>query len=133
MGAVLISIQPYWVFLIIAKTMGWEIDKEKTVEVRKNFPKDKHWDRSVKIYCSKNKKSFNKIPKKYQPLMQMFLGKIIGEFICDTIDEYLCEQYEWGDGDISLEYRIRSVEGMKTCLDYDEIKEYGEQKPLYFC
>lgn len=35
--SVLISIQPYWVFLIIAKTMGWNIDKEKTAEVRKNF------------------------------------------------------------------------------------------------
>ena len=26
MKSVLISIQPYWVFLIIAKTMGWEIE-----------------------------------------------------------------------------------------------------------
>ena len=40
MKAVLMSIQPYWVFLIIARIMGWKIDKEKTIEVRKNFPKD---------------------------------------------------------------------------------------------
>lgn len=29
MKGVLISIQPYYVFLIIAKAMGWEIDDEQ--------------------------------------------------------------------------------------------------------
>lgn len=86
MKAVLISIKPYWVFLIIAKAVGWNIDKEKTVEVRKNYPKDKGWDKVVKIYCGKDKKSFAKIPKEYQPLMQQLLGKVIGEFICNNID-----------------------------------------------
>ena len=57
---------------------------------------------------------------------------VIGEFICDRIDEYLCQEYEWEDGQISLEYRIRSVEGRKTCLEYDEIRDYGNEKPLYF-
>ena len=76
MKAVLMSIQPYWVFLIIARKMGWHIDKEKTIEVRKNFPKDQDWNRSVEIYCSKDKKSFSQIPKKYQPLMKRFLGKV---------------------------------------------------------
>ena len=85
MRSVLISIRPYWVFLIIAKIMGWSIDKEKTVEVRKNYPKDKRWNKVVKIYCSKDKRSFSKIPKEYQPLMEHFLGKVIGEFVCDTV------------------------------------------------
>ena len=40
MKSVMISIKPYWVFLIIAKTMGWAIDKQKTVEVRKTYPQD---------------------------------------------------------------------------------------------
>ncbi len=40
MKSVLISIQPYWVFLIIARLMGWNIPQEKTVEVRKDYPKD---------------------------------------------------------------------------------------------
>ncbi len=31
MKVVLISIQPYYVFLIIARAMGWKIDQEKTV------------------------------------------------------------------------------------------------------
>lgn len=83
--AVLISIQPYYVFLIIAKAMGWDIPQEKTIEVRKTIPKDKNWDRKTIIYCCKNKNSFAKIPKEYQPLMERFLGKVIGEFVCDTI------------------------------------------------
>ncbi len=85
MKSVLISIQPYWVFLIIAKAMGWNINKEKTVEVRKNYPKDENWNKTAKIYCSKDKKSFERIPKEYQPFMKQFLGKVIGEFVCDKI------------------------------------------------
>jgi len=89
MNAVLISIQPYWVFLIIAQKMGWHIDKEKIIEVRKSFPKKQDWNKNAKIYCSKNEQSFRKIPKKYQPLMEKFLGKVIGEFVCDRIDTYI--------------------------------------------
>ena len=82
---VMISIQSYYVFLIIARLMGWDIPQYKKVEVRKDFPKDKYWNKKVHIYCSKSKKSFNRIPKEYQPLMRPFLGKVIGEFICDKI------------------------------------------------
>lgn len=132
MKSVLISIQPYWVFLIIAKIMGWEIDQEKTVEVRKNFPKDLNWNKKAIIYCSKNKQSFNRIPKKYQSLMEKFLGKVIGKFVCDRKDEYLLKEFEWESGDISPEYHIPTVEGEKTCLEYDELKEYGNNKTVYF-
>ena len=89
--SVLISIQPYWVFLIIAKAMGWNIYKEKTVEVRKTFPKDEGWNEVAKIYCSKDKKSFAKIPKEYQPFMKPLLGKVVGEFVCDGYDEFQAE------------------------------------------
>ena len=85
MKSVLISIQPYWVFLIIARLMGWNIPQEKTVEVRKDCPKASDWNKVVHIYCSKNRKSFNRIPKEYQPLMEKLLGKVIGEFVCDSI------------------------------------------------
>lgn len=85
MKSVLISIQPYWVFLIIARLMGWNIPQEKTFEVRKDYPKASDWNKRVHIYCSKNRKSFNRIPKEYQPLMEKLLGKVIGEFVCDSI------------------------------------------------
>lgn len=85
MKSVLISIQPYYVFLIIARLMGWNIPQEKTVEVRKDFPKDPAWNKRVHIYCSKNRESFNRIPAQYQPFMEKFLGKVLGEFVCDKI------------------------------------------------
>lgn len=85
MRSVLISIQPYWVFLIIAKMLGWKTDKEKTIEARKSYPKAENWDKVVKIYCSKDERSFSKIPKEYQPLMERYLGKVMGEFVCDQL------------------------------------------------
>ena len=85
MKSVLKSIQPYYVYLIIARLMGWDIPQEKTIEVRKDFPKDSAWNKKTLIYCSKNRKSFNRIPKEYQPLMARFLGKVIGQFVCNNI------------------------------------------------
>lgn len=116
--SVLISIQPYYVFLIIAKAMGWDIPQEKTIEVRKTIPRDKDWNRKAIIYCSKNKKSFAKIPRKYQPLMESFLGKVIGEFVCDGITEYPYETFN--DGEHFMPYG----ELEKICLDGWELYEY---------
>lgn len=115
--AVMISIQPYYVFLIIALKMGWDIPQDKKVEVRKDFPKNKCWNKKVHTYCSKSKKSFNRIPKEYQPLMRPVLGKVIGEFVCDKINEFKvfengAVQY-WGYYDLE-----------KSCLTYNQIAEY---------
>ena len=139
MKSVLISIQPKWVEKIASG--------KKTIEVRKSRPKLETPFKCY-IYCTKDKyqhiydlrpftngeislslTQHNKtslVPQNY------WNGKVIGEFVCDRIDKYLCEEYEWGDGDVSLEYRIRTVEGEKTCLEYDEVREYGNEKPLYF-
>lgn len=116
--SVLIAIQPYWVFLIIAKTMGWNVEEEKTVEVRKNFPKDENWDKTVKIYCSKDKKSFNRIPKEYQPEIKKLLGKVVGEFVCYEITEYPYETFN--DGEHLMPYG----ELEKTCLDGWKLYNY---------
>ena len=116
MKSVLLSVQPYWVFLIIAKAMGWDIEKEKTVEVRKNYPKADNWDKTVKIYCSKDKKSFARIPKEYRPLMQQFLGKVIGEFICDDIAIHTASCL------VVKEDREKATAG--TCLSATEIRNY---------
>ena len=129
--AVLISIQPYWVFLIIAKMMGWNIEKEKTVEVRKNYPKANDWDKTAKIYCSKDKRSFEKIPKEYQPLMQRFLGKVIGEFVCNKID-YWQNHYRTDVMHIADMSRL-------SCVPIDDLLDYlghyvdmnGVDKRLY--
>ncbi len=85
MKVVLTSIQPYYVFLIIARAMGWKVEQGKTVEIRKNFPQAGDWNKKSLIYCSQNRRSFKRIPAKYQPLMARILGKIVGEFFCDEI------------------------------------------------
>lgn len=118
MKSVLISIQPYWVFLIIAKIMGWNIGKQKTVEVRKNYPKCENWDNVAKIYCSKDKRSFAKIPKEYQPLMDRFLGKVIGEFVCDEIIVAPCGEY----------CKIPLAEAHLDSLD---LMDYADGKTVY--
>ncbi len=115
--AVLISIQPYWVFLIIAKAMGWNIDKEKTIEVRKSRPKAESWNKVAKIYCSKDKKSFNEIPKEYQPFMKPLLGKVIGEFVCQYIEGFRVED----NGGIP-NYKWCSLD--ESCVRFDDIVEY---------
>lgn len=125
MKSVLISIQPYWVFLIIARAMGWNILQKKTVEVRKDFPKASDWNKVVHIYCCKNRKSFNRIPKQYQPFMKKFLGKVMGEFVCDSIDEFLVFENK------TVQYwNYHNLE--KSCLTYDEIANYiGTNKKGY--
>ena len=124
----------YWVFLIIAKTMGWNIDKEKTVEVRKTYPQDDEWNKVGKIYCTKDKKSFNHIPKKYQPFMKRFLGKVIGEFICDDIfimwDGYAGNR---GEDCLTFDEREKYLQGnngygwhISNLKIYDEPKELNK-------
>lgn len=121
MKSVIISIKPYWVFLIIAKTMGWNIAKEKTVEVRKTCPKDDEWNKVGKIYCTKDKQSFNCIPKEYQPFMQKFLGKVIGEFVCDNIFPVSYTMDGFAD----------AVDCNTSCLSPKDFIAYGKGKALY--
>ncbi len=136
MKSVLISIQPYWVFLIIARLMGWNIPQEKTVEVRKDYPKDRAWNKAVHIYCSKNRKSFNRIPKQYQPFMEKFLGKVMGEFVCDEITK-LNYDTDWGvepphEGYFFTETPPEHVLlDFNSCLTNKELTDYGKRKPLY--
>ena len=128
MKSVLISIQPYWVFLIIAKKMGWKIGKEKNIEVRKNCPKGEKWDKKVKIYCSKDKKSFNRIPKEYQPLMELLLGKVIGEFVCNKITYFgNISTDPWCSllGDVHESHKRLVTKD--ACLTEKELLKYGGQ------
>ena len=95
--------------------MGWDIPQEKTIEVRKDFPKDPAWNKRVHIYCSKNRKSFNRIPKQYQPLMAKFLGKVIGNFVCARISQLNSYCLDGED-------RLKDT----TCLDDAELMDYVE-------
>lgn len=120
-ASLILSTQPYYVFLIIARTMGWPIPQHKEVEVRKDFPKASDWNRTVHIYCSKNMRSFNRIPAQYQPFMAKILGKVVGEFVCDRIYEY----------EPSFGYLNGSDIRELTCLSLREIIEYSKGKTIY--
>ena len=120
----LIARQPYYVFLIIARLMGWNIPQEKKVEVRKDYPKDPDWDKVTHIYCSRNRKSFNRIPARYQPFMVKRLGKVIGKFACDSIRKGRA-------GNSAQAYCQNSPDD--TCLTDQELVLYANAgKPLYF-
>ena len=127
MKSVLISVQPKWVEKIASG--------KKTIEVRKTRPK---LETPFKCYIYETMTKLINFHfdwgnlTQWQKTLINGRGRVVGEFICNKIDKYLCEEYEWGDGDVSLEYRIRTVEGEKTCLEYDEVREYGNEKPLYF-
>lgn len=124
MKSVLLSIQPYYIFLIIARLMGWNIPEKKTEEVRKDLPKDAAWDKVVQMYCSRNRKSFARIPKQYQPFMAKLLGKVVGFFICDYIRK--------GRADNSAQAYCHNSPD-ETCLTDKELVLYAKcGKPLYF-
>lgn len=115
MKAVLIAIQPYYVFLIIAQLLGWDIPQKKTEEVRKDFPKDSAWNKRVLVYCSKNRKSYNRIPAQHQPFMEKLLGRVVGEFLCDKITQY--ESEFWDDA---------TYEAIHEVYEPCDFEEYGE-------
>ena len=129
MKSVLMSIQPEWCELI---SLGM-----KTNEVRKTRPK-LETPFKVYIYCSQNTPYNPVIPMIYQKeggniyiggkrYAEFLTGKVIGEFVCDKIDEY---RYGVYDGEFC--YHIPTVKGEKSCMEYTEAEEYGNGKPLYF-
>lgn len=147
MNSYIVSIRPKWVEKIASG--------EKTIEVRKSAPKEVPF--KAYIYETKDKKiecGFHfedtgitlrekyvfgmhkaRIIKHYRNEGR---GKVIGEFICDRIDEYkyvYCDHpeigypvgYDCGDN----WYDIDDEDLQKACLTEEEFKRYGNGKPLY--
>lgn len=113
MKSVLISIQPKWCELIASG--------KKTVEVRKTKPK-LETPFKVYIYCTKGRepnvlfkwcKSNNFLKAEYTALN----GKVIGEFVCDSID------YVRNYGDM-----VDSYDCIASCLSAKEIIDYAKDK-----
>lgn len=106
MKSVLISIKPEWVEKIASG--------EKTIEVRKTAPKETPF--KAYIYCS-----YGDMKTNYYLNGR---GKVIGEFICDKVDEYTFSHYE-------AEYRVTHDEQKAMCLNQPELIRYGKGKTLY--
>ena len=118
MKSVLISIRPQWCEKIMSR--------EKTIEVRKTAPKEVPF--KAYIYETKESKMrylndrFNSFLNNKSHYTDM--GKVIGEFICDKVDEYTVSHYE-------AEYRVTHVEQKAMCLNQPELIQYGKGKTLY--
>lgn len=128
MKAVLMSIKPKWCEKIARG--------EKTVEVRKTRPKLETPFKCY-IYCTKDELltkshcdgslyiSYN---KKFKSALERagnitFSGKVVGEFVCDMVDEY---KYSTIDG-----VEIDDDTLIETALGWEEINIYAKGKTLY--
>ena len=112
MKSVLISIRPEWV---------WKITRdEKTIEVRKTAPKEVPF----KAYIYMTKKKPCMLTFAGNGKMRVHNGMVIGEFICDKVDEYTFSHYE-------AEYRVTHVQQEAMFLNQPELIQYGKGKTLY--
>lgn len=143
MKSILISIKPKWCEKIcheIGKDGNGKPIYEKRIEVRKTAPKEVPF--KVYIYCTKTKNKWSLCD--YEGAYQNSKGEIvyaqqhiIGEFICDKVDEYkfhegLTEFNSMGlPSRIYGSYLIFADDYKAMCLSYDEVKNYGKHKTLY--
>lgn len=128
MKAILISIKPKWVAKIL--------NGEKTLELRKSFPKDyRGW---VYIYCTKDKKETKPLLIKHRsaisnnPLnkygVRLCNGKVVARFWCDKVDRiwktttsvWLCEN------------EISDKLYKESCMSDIELDRYFKPKQLGF-
>lgn len=113
MKAIMLSINPKWVAKIL--------NCEKTIEIRKKFPKDYvGW---VYIYCTKNK------PNLYRHFKGEFLhlketneiclwnGKVVARFWCDKVEHYVKSIYNGKRCDYKELLK-------KSCIDGYDLVEY---------
>lgn len=137
MKKVLVSTRPQWCEKIVSG--------EKTIEVRKSAPQEVPF--KCYIYCTSGKSPNVLLKDKNNCFgfgdyrndgdgFDIANGKVIGEFICNEVDEYgyhnlpqfnsiglPCGSYN--------SYIILKSDYEEMCLSYDEVKEYGEGKTLY--
>ena len=122
MKSILMSIKPYYGFLIIAAMKGWDLAKynlhEKTVEVRKGVPTSPDWDKEVALYFSKDKKSLARIPEEYRGEVAKLCGTVVCEFVCDEIENIDIPYPAWD------KCYLNPVLD-KSCLTYKELHNYG--------
>lgn len=108
MKAILISIRPQWVQKIL--------NGEKTLEIRKKFPKDYvGW---VYIYCTKDKKYANLINRG-----GFLTGMVCARFWCDKVEEITFYPKKPFDR-YGTPYRATYDLLTESCLEYDELDNY---------
>lgn len=122
MKAVMISIQPQWAMLIA--------NGEKTIEVRKTRPKI---DTPFKcyIYCCKAKDDYHILEWHDWDTGKITRqdGKVIGEFVCDRIEEY---DYDKMFNEYCVVGYIGAYLPLKEmCLSRADLYDYAKGEKLY--
>ena len=111
MKSILLSIKPKYVELIASG--------EKTIEVRKTAPKEVPF----KCYIYETKGQYVKFTHGAHTKYGYGRGKVIGEFICNSVDEY---PYDYCDG-----VDIDDDTILETAIDREDINIYAKGKTLY--
>lgn len=125
MKSVLISIRPQWCEKIVSG--------KKTIEVRKTAPKEVPF--KAYIYCSKEKKQDDIIWAGAFGDRGKWNGHVIGEFICDEVEEF--HEWELSPQGKFADFERERLENFLTaaCLSEEEVVRYRENlpyfKPLY--
>lgn len=120
MQEIIRSVKPYWFYLICEGIKGAEIGKSK--------PTAQDWNKIVNLYCSKDKKSFERIPKEFKEKYRKYLGKIGARFVCNKIEDFhqfILEprnKYEQQTIDETLKL---------SCLSFGELCEYLNERDYY--
>ena len=128
MKDILLSVRPKWCEKIcheIGKDKNGKPIYEKVIEARKSAPKEVPF--KCYIYCTKGKDGYEwlyRVDNNGYGKAQSWHGKVIGEFICDEVDEYTFSHYE-------AEYRVTHDEQKAMCLNQPELIRYGQGKTLY--
>ena len=123
MKSVLISIFPKWVDKIVSG--------EKTIEVRKTAPKEVPF----KAYIYMTKKKPYMLTFAGNGKMRVHNGMVIGEFICDEVEEF--HEWELSPQGKFADFERERLENFLTaaCLSEEEVVRYRENlpycKPLY--
>lgn len=120
MKSVLLSIRPEWTARILSG--------EKTIEVRKKFPKDyQGW---VYIYCTKGKMYLKQCehfrilyPSEIANKGYYLNGKVVARFWCDKVEETFYQKAQY---DEQLERILKD-----SCLTDDQLWEYADNDTFY--
>ena len=113
MKEILMSIRPQWCEKIF--------NGSKSIEVRKSRPSIPT-PFMVYVYQTKHKGGKAIVSEVFNSVYGG--GKVIGEFVCDRVEEYTFSGY-------NARYRINDVDLAKTCLNHPELIAYGKSKYLY--
>ena len=117
MKSVLRSIKPYWFYLIC--------EGKKAIEVSKTAPTAKDWDKITYLYCSKDMKSFNSIPKEHRERYRKYLGKVGARFVCDKVIKTCGWRLRGNTGWCAKRTEAEEKFPTLACLTIDEIVEYA--------